>query len=620
MADQDAFPPPPQPALLEESAEDLYEHAPCGYLSALPGGTIVKVNETFLAWTGYRREDLVERKRFYELLTAGGRIFHETHYAPLLQMQGAVREIALDMVCADGRRLPVLVNSVLRKDGAGKPLLVRTTVFNATDRKEYERELLRERQRAEAATKAMSDFLAMISHEIRTPLNAITGVAHLLGRTELSPQQQKLARILGSSSESLLHLVNQILDFGKIEAGKMSLEERPVDLRQLVQEIADRSQLKAQERGIAFQAHVDERVPRGVVGDPVKLGQVLANLVGNALKFTSEGSVTLALEVGAVEREAVAIDFRVSDTGIGIAPDQLAHIFDDFTQANYDIGLKYGGTGLGLSISRKLVEMHGSRIHVESELGQGTTFSFELRFKTVADAVATAVPEVASGLEGLRVLVADDNEVNVFVLTGLLKGWGVEYDVVSNGRQAVESVRARDYDLVLMDLRMPELDGYAATREIRALPGERFVKLPIFAVSASTRMGNEPEIEAAGFTEFVGKPISPDILFGKIALHASRQGLALRKLMNGDPAPLSTRCVPLLLATNVSVRPLGHRIQQGRISGLRSGAVVVLPRSRKVRIRIFKYGAGAVRLRPDLRPSLSPLTDEAHDLVFEEAS
>lgn len=481
---------------------------------------IVRVNQTFLTWTGYRREDLVGRKRFYELLTAGGRIFHETHYAPLLQMQGAVREIALDVICADGRRLPVLINSVLKKDDAGKPLLVRTTIFNATDRKEYERELLIQRQRAEQAAKANSDFLAMISHEIRTPLNAISGVAHLFKRTELSPQQQRLARVLSSSSENLLHLVNQILDFGKIEAGKMSLEERPIDLPQLVQGIAGSFQPKAQEKGLALQVRIDERVPRGLGGDPVKIGQVLTNLIGNALKFTSEGSVTVALKVRAMEPGAVSIDFRVSDTGIGIAPDRRTHIFDDFTQANYDIGLKYGGTGLGLSISRKLVEMHGSRILVESELGRGTTFSFELRFKTVAEAETPAPVEMTSGLQGLKVLVADDNEVNIFVLTGLLKSWGVDFDTVSNGREAVERVRSRDYDLVLMDLRMPELDGYAAALEIRSMPGERFAKLPIFAVSASTRMGLQHEIDAAGFNEFVGKPISPDLLFGKMARYA----------------------------------------------------------------------------------------------------
>jgi PAS domain S-box-containing protein len=524
VSNQDRTPLASQPALFEESAEDLYENAPCGYLSALPDGTILKVNRTFLTWTGYDREELVNRKRFYELLTAGGRIFHETHYAPLLRMQGAVREIALEMLCANGQRLPVLINSVLRQDEAGQPLLVRTTVFNATDRKAYERELMRERQKAEQAARVKSDFIAMVSHEIRTPLGALLGVAHLLGMTELSPQQQKLVGILRSSSENLHHLVDQILDFGKIEAGKMSLEERAVDLRELVEEVADRFRLKAQEKGLAVQLQLDGRLPAAVVGDPVKLGQVLTNLIGNALKFTSQGAVTIALEVKAIEQEAVSIDFRVSDTGIGIAPDRLRHIFDDFTQANYDIGLKYGGTGLGLSISKKLVEMHGSAIRVESELGKGTTFSFELRFKTVAVESAPALDAAAADLRlrGLKVLVADDNEVNRFVITELLKSWGVAFEIVCNGREAVECVRSRDYDLVLMDLRMPDLDGYAAARQIRALPGEKFATLPLFAVSASIRMGFQHEIDAAGFNEFVGKPISPEVLFGKMLRYARK--------------------------------------------------------------------------------------------------
>jgi PAS domain S-box-containing protein len=524
-------PPATPPALLEESAEDLYDNAPCGYLSALPGGLILKVNQTFLDWTGYSREGLVGRRRFADLLTAGGRIFHETHYAPLLQMQGAAREIALDMVCADGRRLPVLVNSVLRRDGDGKPLLVRTTVFNATDRKEYERELLRERQRAEQLAQAKSDFLAMLSHEIRTPLNALMGVAQLLAMTELSPHQKNLVRILDSSADNLLQLVNQVLDFGQIEAGMLALEERPVELRSFVQETADRFRSKAEQKGLALRVEVDERLPPKILGDPVKLGQVLSNLIGNALKFTSAGSVTVALAALAGtaaeregEREAVTVDFRVADTGIGIAPDRLERIFDDFTQASYDVGLKYGGTGLGLSISKKLVEMHGSRLLVESELGRGTTFSFALRFKTVADAqeVAEAAPE-ASGLEGLKILVADDNEVNAFILTGLLRGWGAEADTASDGRQALERVRTGDYDMVLLDLHMPELDGYAVAREIRALPGDRFAKLPVFAVSASTRMGYQQEIDAAGFDEFVGKPISPPILLGKLLRHVPRR-------------------------------------------------------------------------------------------------
>ena len=517
---------PPPAAGIEESAEDLYENAPCGYVSALPGGLLVKVNQTFLNWTGYRREELIGRRRFQDLLTPGGRIFHETHFAPLLSMQGEVREISLEISRADGSRLPVLVHSVLRKDGSGAPLLTRTTVFNATDRGEYERELRRERERAERADKAKADFISMISHEIRTPLNAIMGVAHLLGASELSPKQEKYVRILRSSSENLLHLVNEVLDFSKIESGNVSLEERAFDLRRLIRQAAYDLQMKAEEKGLALETRVDERLPDALLGDPVKIGQVLTNLLGNALKFTAKGSVVVELQVLELETEAVSFELGVADTGIGIAPERLAHIFEDFTQASYDIGMKYGGTGLGLSISKRLVELHGSRLEVESELGAGTRFSFRLRLKT-AEPTAVEVPveeSDAQTLKGLRVLVADDNEVNVFVLTGMLRKWGVAYDVVTNGRQAVESVRTGDYDLVLMDLRMPELDGYAATRQIRALPDERLARLPVFAISASTRMGHQHELDAAGFTEFVGKPINPDVLFRKLARYAGGDG------------------------------------------------------------------------------------------------
>jgi PAS domain S-box-containing protein len=505
--------------LLEESAEELYEDAPCGYLSALPDGVLVKVNRTFLTWTGYRWEDLVGRRRFVDLLAPGGRIFHETHYAPLLRMQGEVREIALDMLCADGRRLPVLINSVLKMD-AGVPRLVRTTVFNATHRKEYERELMRERQRAEQESKAKGEFISMVSHEIRTPLNAILGVAHLFGSTDLSPQQEKLVRILRSSSEGLLDLINDILDLSKIQSGKLSLEERALDLRQVVERIATSQRLKAEEKGLELEVHLDDHLPAHLLGDPVKIGQVLTNLVGNAVKFTAKGSVTIGLRVLESTPATASVELRVTDTGIGIENDRLPLIFEDFTQASYEVGMKYGGTGLGLSISRKLVEMHGSRLEVESEPGRGSTFSFVLRLRLAAP--ATEGDDAKQVLQGLRILVVDDNAINVFVLTAFLEHWGVELDVAANGLEALEAVQRRPYDLVLMDIRMPEMDGYEATRRMRALPG-RASTLPIFALSASTRVGPQHDLEAAGFTEFVGKPINPDILLAKIRLHTRRR-------------------------------------------------------------------------------------------------
>ncbi|AKJ05671.1 PAS domain S-box-containing protein [Archangium gephyra] len=510
---------------LEESAEELYEHAPCGYISTRPDGLIIKVNQTFLSWTGYQREELLGRKRFYELLTMAGRIFHETHYAPLLRMQGFVRELRLELVCANQLTLPILINSVQKKDAAGTPLLNRTTIFNATERKLYERELLLARRKAEQEAQNKAALLATISHEIRNPLSALTAATRLLGMTPLSEKQEKYLRILAASSGSLLALVNDILDWSKIEAGKLSLEQRPFDPRELLIGIVNGLAARAEEKKLLLRADLDERLPARLLGDPVKLGQILTNLTSNAIKFTERGSVTLTLAVRAQHEGECSVDFRVSDTGIGIAPDQLATIFEEYTQASYDIGMKYGGTGLGLSISRKLLELHGSKMSVESVVGKGSTFSFELRLKTGED-VSTEVPRSAvpeQALRGLRVLLAEDSDVNTYVLTHWLERWGIAFDTVQNGRLAVEQVLKGGYDLVLMDLHMPGLNGYEATRTIRQQPDERLRQLPIIAISASAQLWQHGSVRQAGFTDFISKPFDTDVLFRMMALHTSRE-------------------------------------------------------------------------------------------------
>ena len=506
---------------LEESQE-LYDGAPCGYLSLRPDGTIVRVNETFLTWTGYAKADLVGRTRFADLLSAGGRIYLETHLLPLLLMQGTVRAVAVDVLCADGRLLPTLVNVVLNRDAGGQPRVIRISVFDATDRKEYERELLRARQKAERADKLKADFISMVSHEIRTPLSAIMGIGHLLETTNLDATQGKYVDILRSSSESLMGLVNDILDFSKIESGTLALEERSFDIREILYGIVYAQQFRAQEKGVDVELDVDEAVPRLLLGDPVKIGQVLTNLIGNAVKFTKKGSVTVTLRAEHLDAGSAAIRFEVADTGIGIAREMLPRIFEDYTQASYDIALKYGGTGLGLGISRKLVELHGSTIAVESEPGRGSRFSFVLRFKAAAPLAPDAAGDGRGRLSGLRVLVVDDNDVNVFVITGLLRKWGAEFAVASTGVGAVERVQAADYDVVLMDLHMAAGAGLKAAREIRTLGGPRFTGLPIIAVSASRRMAEPGEIAAAGFTDFVGKPVNPDALFTKLARYVAR--------------------------------------------------------------------------------------------------
>ena len=365
-------------ALLDEDLAGIYEDAPAGYLSTLADGTIVKVNRTFLRWTGFARADLVQKRRLQDLFAVPGRIYYETHLGPLLAMQGGVNEIALDVVCADGRALPVILNAAQRKGAQGEPLLVRYTVFNATDRRRYENELLQARRDAEALAQAKTELLAMLSHDIRTPLGSVMAVAHLLERSGLSPEQAGYVRILNSSASTLLKLVNQVLEHSRLEASAVALQPLPFDLGAQARELVDNLQPLAREKNIALDCLVDQRLPRMLLGDATKLGQVLGNLVGNALKFTEAGNVVLEVLVTELAERTVKLRVRVADTGIGIQSEELPRIFDRFTQAHDGIAQRYGGTGLGLAISRKLLRAHGSDLEVESTPGKGSVFWFDL--------------------------------------------------------------------------------------------------------------------------------------------------------------------------------------------------------------------------------------------------
>jgi PAS domain S-box-containing protein len=366
--------------LLGESAEELYEHAPAGYLTTLGDGTIVRVNEAFERWTGYSKAELVGVRRLHDLLTMPGRIYFETHIAPLLRMQGEVSEVAFDVRRADGVTMPVLLNAVLRGASRETPDGYRLTIFNATERRGYERELLDARRRAEDASRMKSDLLAMLGHDIRTPLGAIMNVVKLLEATQPSDRQRPLVDILSRSSQSLLELVNGVLDYSRLEAGKLPLDQKPFSLRAMLDRLAANFTTRAAEKGVAFEALAADDVPDALVGDSQKLGEVLMNLAGNALKFTDSGHVRVAVACVHCDGAAATLRFAVSDTGIGIEHDRLPRIFEEFTQADAEIGLKYGGTGLGLAISRKLLALFGTEMKVESVPGAGSTFSFSVAF------------------------------------------------------------------------------------------------------------------------------------------------------------------------------------------------------------------------------------------------
>jgi PAS domain S-box-containing protein len=373
-------------ALLEESAEELYEHAPCGYLSTLPDGTIVRVNNTFVEWVGVSRDTLMAATKFQTLLTIGSRIYYETHYAPLLRMQGFANEIALEVVRDDGHVVPVLVNSRQKREPDGTPLFNRITLFDSTDRRRYERELLLARRKAEQIAQDKAHLLAMLSHDIRNPLNALMGVVQMLDRGELSDQQRRFVRLLKSSSENMLNLLNHVLDLSKAESSSFALVETPFSLLAVVDDVVSTFEAACREKSVQIRVNLAESVPAAVVGDPVAIRQILTNLVGNAVKFTAAGSVTVTVEPTQIGTDAVTLAFAVSDTGIGIAPDVIDRIFNEFTQASYETAMRFGGTGLGLTITRRLLALYGSTVRVKSVPGQGSTFSFSLRLPLPADA------------------------------------------------------------------------------------------------------------------------------------------------------------------------------------------------------------------------------------------
>lgn len=364
--------------------------------------------------------------------------------------------------------------------------------------------------RAEAASRAKSEFLANMSHEIRTPMNGIIGMVQLLEDTPLTDEQAELLRTLKNSANFLLGLLNDVLDLSKIESGKMTLEQIPVDLHELVHEAVNLFSGRASEKGLILQAHIDPNASHWVLGDPVRLRQIVANFVSNAIKFTHEGTVTVMLLPSPTYPQGAWIG--VQDTGIGIPEENQAMLFEAFTQADTSTTRKYGGTGLGLAISKKLVEMMGGRIGVESEVGVGSMFYIDLPLPAAQpphgapSEPTTALPEAF--LEGKRILLVEDNEVNRKVATRMLAKLQLQVEIAVNGREAVQKATESAYDLILMDCQMPEMDGYEATRTLR----QRGVPTPIIALTANALEGDREKCLACGMNDYLSKPIQADKL------------------------------------------------------------------------------------------------------------
>lgn len=491
----------------EEKYRGIIENLELGLLEVNLNGLIIKAYPQFCEMTGYSEPELLGKNAQQFLL----------HPASINVMQEEIRKrkngipgvYEVQIKHKQGHYIWGIISGAPFYDINGAHIGSIGIHLDISKQKKVEQELKVAKEVAEASVKSKELFLANMSHEIRTPMNAIIGLGNLLKETGLTKNQYKYVSTINTSSQNLLTIINDILDFTKIEAGKLEMESIPFDIAYSIEKTIEVFEPIAKEKNLTFNYSIDKMLRREVLGDPTRLNQVLINLLGNAFKFTQSGAVNLTVELTEKTKTNYTVKFSVKDSGIGISSKNLETIFDSFTQAESSTARLYGGTGLGLAICHQLIKLMGGHLKVSSEIGIGTEFIFNVRFQILkTHTMVNNVPNITLD-KGLKVLLVEDNKVNQFLAQTILNQWSCEIDCAENGLIAIEKVKETTYDIVLMDIRMPVMNGEEATVIIRK---ELNILTPIIALTANAIKGDKEKYLALGMNGYISKPFNKENL------------------------------------------------------------------------------------------------------------
>jgi PAS domain S-box-containing protein len=530
-------------SLIEASLDPLF--------TISPDGKITDINNASINVTEITREKLIGTD-FFEYFTEPdkAREIYKQVFA-----EGFVADFPLTI--RDGKLTDVLFNGSVYKDEKGIVIGVVVVARDITDHKRIERELLIAKEHAELATKIAEEaqskaeeatqiaenaviskqqFLSNMSHEIRTPMNSIIGFTKVMLKTELTEKQREYLTAIKMSGDVLTVLIDDILDLAKVDAGKMMFEHKPFRITGSISAMIQLFEPKIQEKNLKLIKNFDSRIPFVLLGDPVRLHQILLNLVSNSVKFTLSGTISVDVELLHQDENEVIIEFRISDTGIGIAEDKIDHIFENFQQATNDTSRLYGGTGLGLAIAKQLTEQQGGTITIKSILDKGTTCSVVMPFLKSKQELEqeTDTFGVDPEMKGIKVLVVEDIALNQLLMKTLLDDYGFECDFAGNGKVAIEKLQNNPYDIILMDLQMPEMNGFEAAQYIRYHLDS---KVPIIALTADVTTADLRKCKAAGMNEYISKPVDEKLLYTKIVD-------LLKKRVPGKE-PFRSKCIDL---------------------------------------------------------------------------